>query len=129
MIEQARITARLIKERIFRDKMAIMEEWHQEESSGAREELVEQEQIQQEHETTSNVSDNFFSNSDQDDVPRNIAEPSVEITLADIGGEDDLSLSLLIDIDGTNESYPIDGVFPAQQLETEQLDLLLTNDY
>ena len=87
--------------------MDQMEELHRAESSGAREEQIEQEQNQQEPAIGSD-SDDFFENSDF--LP-NIMEPSIE--LQEIDGDDEISLSLLdpsiqelAEIQGTDECYP-----------------------
>ena len=101
-----------------------MEEWHRNESSGPREELIEQEQDQQEHEdTNSNLSDEDLFSDDQN-IPRSIAEPHIELTvdkdptvLKEIVGEDEILLSiikdndlLLSEIQGTDENYPISSL-------------------
>ena len=124
--EQAVITAKLIMERLRRDKLDQLEEWHRAESSGARGQQIEQEQNQQEQD-----SDDFFENSGG--LLRHITEPSIELTvngLPDIEGDDEVSLSILTptiqelsEIEGMDESYP--------QLENQDnpLDMFLNDEF
>ena len=129
--EQAIVTANLIKERVRRDKLDELEKLHQQESSGERNERIGQEHQQQEQEQTSDSDSDFLENSD---LPREIAEPSVEITetenLQEIPGENEPSLSLLPlqELEGTAEVYPISAEF-GPLTEPENNNLLLTDDF
>ena len=124
MAEQAIITSKLIKERIRRDKLQVLEEWHREESTGSREEQLEREQNQQEPSITDSDKDPIeeledYLNSDPV-LPRAITEPEIIINLdseisqvlQDIDGEDEISLSILDnsvpfqDLEGDTEGYP-----------------------
>ena len=133
VIDQAIITSNIIKERIRRNKMAEMERIHREESIGGRNEQIEQEQNQQEHD--SSLSD------DPDDpllhLPQSVAEPAIELTvedvsetLRDIEGDDEISISILSnqldEIDGTNDQYPSDS---EQQEPHDSFDFLQTGDF
>ena len=105
----------------------MLEQWHREESSGARNEQLEQEQHQQEQTES------------EHEIPREIAEPSIELTIAEplqeIEGDDEVSESVLPtsyaqlqELEGTNDRYPISGEF-GQQEATNPLDLLMTEDF
>ena len=113
VIEQGRITSNLIKERIRRDKMEVLEQWHREESSGSRKERIEQEQTEQEPISSESEPetdlDDFIGDSE---LPRNIIEPAIQLTveaLNDIEGDPDQSPSIfdpLQDLDGNDDAYP-----------------------
>ena len=77
-----------------------------------------------------------------DEMPRKIIEPAIEITveqelpesLAEIVGEDEISLTLLDqspvqDLEGpTNDEYPISAEFGTQE-NTDQLNFLMTDNF
>ena len=107
----------MITERIRRDKLDHLEQWHRAESSGARKEQLEQEQNEQEQETDTASSDDFF---DDSDIPNEVREPAIEIStdFQDIEGSDEVSLSImnptfgaLNEIQGNDESFPVSGEF------------------
>ena len=104
-----------------------MEKLHHLESSGDRNERIGQEHRQQEQ--TSDSDSDFLENSD---LPREIAEPSIEITetenLQESPGENESSLSLLHlqELEGTAEVYPISAEF-GPLTEPENNNLLLTD--
>ena len=115
MKEQAIITSRIIKERIRRDNMAAMEKLHQKESSGPREEQLEQEQIQQEYVSESDQEDleDYLGSSEPDLLPQSVVEPAIELTIdAEISQalkdiQEPQSMSLLFpELEGENEAYP-----------------------
>ena len=131
--EQAIITANIVKERIRRDHLDLLEECYRAESSGGRNKQIGQEQNQQEHD--SSLSD------DPDDpllhLPQSVAEPAIELTvedvsetLRDIEGDDEISISILSnqldEIDGTNDQYPSDS---EQQEPHDSFDFLQTEDF
>ena len=113
--EQAIITSRIIKERIRRDNLAAMEKLHQKESSGPREEQLEQEQIQQEYVSESDQEDleDYLGSSEPDLLPQSVVEPAIELTIdAEISQalkdiQEPQSMSLLFpELEGENEAYP-----------------------
>ena len=101
--------------------MDQLEEWHRAESSGDRNQQLEQEQDEQEQDTDNDndkdSSDDFFDNSD---LPKNVTEPAIEITtdFQEIEGNDEISLSLLNptfsalnEIAGNDESFPVSAEY------------------
>ena len=126
--DQATVTSKLIKERVRRDKMDMLEKWHRAESSGTRNEQLEREQHQQELESDTDTAHSEVQ------ISPSIAEPTIELTvneqLEEIEGDDEMSesiitpsLPLLQDIvGGTNEKYPISADYIEQE---EPMDCLL----
>ena len=115
--EQATVTSRIIKERVRRDNLNVMEQLHRAESCGSRNEQLEREQNEQESESDRDPMEeleDYLASSE--DIPQSVIEPAIELTidsvLEDIGGDDEVSLSLLEksplfkDLDGDNEAYP-----------------------
>ena len=136
VIEQATITANLIKERIRRDNMMEMERLHEQESSGRQREQLEREQNQQEEQqdSESELEEDFIGISDSE-VPLHVIEPAIELcvpdqilsqTLKEIEGENEVSMSLLHDIDGPDESHPDKDQNNGKEPES---DLFQTEDF